>query len=558
MADERVRINDLPADASPSPDDNVAIDRASTRRTTVRQLVAAALPIATEPQARQGLNDAVAMTPLKTAQAIETLGSSRFASIAQGNLAATAVQPNRTIATGTGLSGGGDLSQDRTVSLSAESIASLARADSAVQSDRTVSAGSGLVGGGTLAANITLSLSSTALATLALADTAVQPADLGALARKDKVATTDIDATGSTSNGALLTRGGNWVVPSGGGDMFRLTYDPKNKLTDAFDMANMDEAANAKIMTAAERAKLTGIETGAQVNTVRTVAGKTGDVVVNKADVGLGNVANKTEAQMAATGAIADAIGGKLNLSGGQMTGTINGAAATAAGLSSFFANTHGGSFDGMRTRGAPFTSWVNHSGSSYAPVVKISYNSANAYVGHWSVGVLNGQDANANTFCISHVNADGHLGRSWFFNPISGDLEIPAALKMTRGAFYDDGNSGGAKWEAWGSWYAFEAINNRIEQRARDWAVQEGNWQTRTYLLAERFPIGSTLLARVNHADLPSGTWVGGDQIEMVYFSDGNGTPMRMNSSNGPGWGSWEALSHISRYHAGNFKRVQ
>ncbi len=248
----------------------------------------------------------------------------------------------------------------------------------------------------------------------------------------------------------------------------------------------------------------------------------------------------------------------KLNLSGGQMTGTINGAAATAAGLSSFFANTHGGSFDGMRTRGAPFTSWVNHSGSSYAPVVKISYNSANAYVGHWSVGVLNGQDVNANTFCISHVNADGHLGRSWFFNPISGDLEIPAALKMTRGAFYDDGNSGGAKWEAWGSWYAFEAINNRIEQRARDWAVQEGNWQTRTYLLAERFPIGSTLLARVNHTDLPSGTWVGGDQIEMVYFSDGNGTPMRMNSSNGPGWGSWEALSHISRYHAGNFKRVQ
>ncbi|WP_376711060.1 hypothetical protein [Pseudochrobactrum lubricantis] len=492
MADERVRINDLPVDASPSPDDNVAIDRASTRRTTVKQLVAAALPIATEPQAREGLSDTVAMTPLKTAQAIETLGSARFASSAQGNLAGTAVQPNRTIATGAGLTGGGDLSQDRTLALSTGSIASLAKADSAVQPERSVSAGSGLVGGGTLAANIALALSSTSLASLALADTsvqpsrkltagtgltgggdfsadrtvalsaasiaslakadtavqppaianfatrteltaglgtkldtdaqaadsaklqgytaltlpistatqtsldgkattaqgakadtAVQPSDLGALATKSKVATTDIDATGSTAGGALLTRGGVWVDPSGGGDMFRATYDPNNKATDAFSMSSMVETTAAKVMTAAERTKLAGIATGATANTgtvtsveVAVPAGlsatgaitTSGTITIsyatgyqgyttaeaNKlagipadadktpalatvattgsyddlsgkpatfppsphthtpAEVGLGNVANKTEAQMVASGAIADALEGKL------------------------------------------------------------------------------------------------------------------------------------------------------------------------------------------------------------------------------------------------------
>ena len=39
--------------------------------------------------------------------------------------------------------------------------------------------------------------------------------------------------------------------------------------------------------------------------------------------VGLGNVANKTEAQMVASGAIADALGGKVSKSGDTMTGAL-------------------------------------------------------------------------------------------------------------------------------------------------------------------------------------------------------------------------------------------
>jgi hypothetical protein len=47
--------------------------------------------------------------------------------------------------------------------------------------------------------------------------------------------------------------------------------------------------------TAAEKIKLASVETGAQVNTVTAVAGKTGAVTLVKADVGLGNVDNTAD-----------------------------------------------------------------------------------------------------------------------------------------------------------------------------------------------------------------------------------------------------------------------
>lgn len=52
------------------------------------------------------------------------------------------------------------------------------------------------------------------------------------------------------------------------------------------------EETDKKFMTDAERAKLNGIEDGAEVNTVTSVAGKTGAVTLSKADVGLSNVEN--------------------------------------------------------------------------------------------------------------------------------------------------------------------------------------------------------------------------------------------------------------------------
>lgn len=141
-----------------------------------------------------------------------------FATSAQGALADSAVQPARKVDAGTGLSGGGDLSQDRTLALANTAVtpgsygsatqASVFTVDAqgrltaasaatitpafasltgtpttlagygitdAVPSARNITAGTGLSGGGTLAADRTLALSAGSIASLALADSAVQP-----------------------------------------------------------------------------------------------------------------------------------------------------------------------------------------------------------------------------------------------------------------------------------------------------------------------------------------------------------------------------------------------
>ena len=64
-----------------------------------------------------------------------------------------------------------------------------------------------------------------------------------------------------------------------------------------------------------EKQKLAGIDAGAQKNTVTSVAGKIGDVVIEKGDVGLGNVDNTADADKhvahAATADNADTLDGK-------------------------------------------------------------------------------------------------------------------------------------------------------------------------------------------------------------------------------------------------------
>ena len=57
------------------------------------------------------------------------------------------------------------------------------------------------------------------------------------------------------------------------------------------------QSANG-LMSSTDKKKLDGIETGAQVNKVNSVAGKTGDVTLSKNDVGLGNVTNESKATM--------------------------------------------------------------------------------------------------------------------------------------------------------------------------------------------------------------------------------------------------------------------
>ena len=104
--------------------------------------------------------------------------------------------------------------------------------DGFVEETRTITAGAGLTGGGDLSANRTLALSSAAQASLGLANTAVQPGDLGDLALLDVLPVNKINATGTPSDTNVLYGDGTWRTPAGGGDLYS-----ENNLSDLTDAA---------------------------------------------------------------------------------------------------------------------------------------------------------------------------------------------------------------------------------------------------------------------------------------------------------------------------------
>jgi len=212
-----IRINNLPPEPNPQPTDVVPIDGATTRKATLAAVATSVRPFASQAEAEAGVDNTKTMTPLSSAQAIAAIGGGLFATTTQGAKADTAVQPTRQVNTGTGLTGGGDLSANRTIELNAASIASLAKADTAVQPSRTISAGTGLTGGGDLSANRTLSVDPNVLA-------ATLPVGGATGQTLRKASNADYDT--------------EWSNPPGGGDMLASVYDPTNVAADAFNRTN--------------------------------------------------------------------------------------------------------------------------------------------------------------------------------------------------------------------------------------------------------------------------------------------------------------------------------
>ena len=73
----------------------------------------------------------------------------------------------------------------------------------------------------------------------------------------------------------------------------------------------------------AEKSKLAGLEAGAEVNVVTSVASKTGDVSLVKGDVGLGNVDNTSDANKPISTATQTALDLKSPLASPTFTGTV-------------------------------------------------------------------------------------------------------------------------------------------------------------------------------------------------------------------------------------------
>lgn len=124
------------------------------------------------------------------------------------------------------------------------------------------------------------------------------------------------------------------------------------------DQTDLQNALNAKqplssvlsnttaSFTTAQENKLSGIEAGAQVNTVNSVAGRTGSVVLSKGDVGLGSVDNTSDLSKPISTATQTAL--DLKVSDSDVRGGAESLNARLGTISNFASPNAGGIVSGQ------------------------------------------------------------------------------------------------------------------------------------------------------------------------------------------------------------------
>ncbi|RHR75535.1 hypothetical protein DWW69_09605 [Bacteroides sp. AF16-49] len=119
-------------------------------------------------------------------------------------------------------------------------------------------------------------------------------------------------ALGSTEPNAMcFPTDGDEIVFAGkkfGGSAALSDYQTTDEADAKYVQKVAGKGLSTNDYTTAEKNKLAGIETGAQKNTVTSVAGKTGAVTLAKADVGLGNVDNTSDVNKPISTAVQTAL----------------------------------------------------------------------------------------------------------------------------------------------------------------------------------------------------------------------------------------------------------
>ncbi len=97
----------------------------------------------------------------------------------------------------------------------------------------------------------------------------------------------------------------------------------ENISADHFLGRHTSGSGDVQQVSATQARTILNVENGAEVNTVDSVAGKTGVVSLDKSDVGLGNVNNTTDLNKPISTATQTALDGKVSKTGDQIEGTF-------------------------------------------------------------------------------------------------------------------------------------------------------------------------------------------------------------------------------------------
>jgi hypothetical protein len=154
---------------------------------------------------------------------------------------------------------------------------------------------------------------------------------------------TDVTITTPSTGQVLKYNGTGWVndVDATGAGAGSTNLSATESATDVVVASDTGTDATipsatgtaAGVLSAADKAKLDGIAAGANVNSVTSVAGKTGAVTLTKTDVGLASVDNTSDASKPVSTAQQAALDLKAPLASPAFTGTPTGITKTHVGL---------------------------------------------------------------------------------------------------------------------------------------------------------------------------------------------------------------------------------